>query len=201
MNTVLRKSLAVTILLGFFGTSCGSVDRSPKPDSEFDDALLPYFFSFVVDAARYGRDLSGGDDTIVLRFGQLRDGVAGRCDSLAYRGPKGFLERTSPPDDTWKEITISRAVPTTDGRFKSLVYHELSHCLLGLTHDEDDETAIMYPSLPRFPMEAEENWADAVRQLMESAADGSTSAASWEATKSDPSNASSNFSCGSVVPR
>jgi hypothetical protein len=105
---------------------------------------VPIVEEFMLDCSRYGRgsfcggEMGHGEKIVVLAVVQNRDDgsrAAGWC-----RKRNRWDERSS-----WA-IEIDASVIEDDGLAKSILYHELGHCVLGLDHDTMGENPIMSPN-------------------------------------------------------
>jgi hypothetical protein len=110
-------------------------------ETELPTSLKWYVVEFQADALRYGIDVSEGIARLTsVEYGNTRgDGHhsrVGLCESWEYH--KGSL--------AFGNIKVEQP-SSFDLKFKALMYHELSHCILRRSHTSQNERTIMSPTL------------------------------------------------------
>jgi hypothetical protein len=118
-------ALIALALVCFYLSSCGMLPANAEVDPEF----RIIYSGFEADAAKYGREIDQGN--LVIRMGAESEFDANEAGNCA----PGKVVSVNPT--IWKTLTRY-------GK-ELLIYHELGHCLLGLTHDS--ESIIMQPSM------------------------------------------------------
>jgi hypothetical protein len=104
-NIRIRLSCALALALAVIATGCNR-DSDHTPTVQIHADAAQYVSRFVTEAAAHGRNVVISD--LILEFGSV-DGAPGDANSGA-RGVSSDAER------------------------EELVFHELGHCILGLTH-------------------------------------------------------------------
>jgi hypothetical protein len=118
--------IKLLLILLLISTGCAKV--APKDDNRsyplVDEGLLPFFTEFLEDAHTYNKtiDLS---PLYSVTFEKLDLTVGGICYS--FRDKYGDITSS-------KVVIASRFKSANKYRLKSIVYHELGHCLLGYGH-------------------------------------------------------------------
>lgn len=136
------KASALALLL----SGCSQFPPKPGVDSDFQQHLR----EFVKDAERYGIDLQMPQSMLYsIQYGDTADG-SGTAIGICYR-------------TQIRNWVVISPVTRDTGYQRTLLYHELGHCLLNQKHVEGTNTDIMNPRLPMFP--SNEDWEHAVDTL------------------------------------
>lgn len=160
--------LTTVLLLALLSNSCWVNAGAPKTltvDTSFDANLIEHYYSVYIDTKLAGYKFS---NTRLANFSWGNPGkndsgadLAGVCAPYQVTENKGskaiVLEREV---GAWKDVIISEKMtryPYTPA-FTKLIYHELGHCNLNLSHDESDENHIMYPFINEDNQYMIENW-------------------------------------------
>jgi hypothetical protein len=124
-NIRIRLSCALALALAVIATGCNR-DSDHTPTVQIHADAAQYVSRFVTEAAAHGRNVVISD--LILEFGSV-DGAPGDANSGA-RGVCNIAYGQTPV------ITLSRDAwdRSSDAEREELVFHELGHCILGLTH-------------------------------------------------------------------
>lgn len=159
-------------------TSCGPgwqrklvPDGTPKvsvarPSMEVDEAAIEIVNQFYADAATEKVKTTDKFTKITFVDSYDKENVVGRCDEWGYSD--GTIQR--------REMTLLRSYWETASAQtrKTLVYHELGHCALGLGHTPEKDQQIMNPTV--IPdVYAQTRWSSLVKYEMHSEATGKLS--------------------------
>lgn len=175
-------SSALTTLAALSLSACGGgatgiapIDNLPKvisgsgghapPSKFFEPELHQVKIEFEQAASQAGVDINPQFELRILRFGRLnlkenKDGtkVMGVCEKI--QSPSGAFKPysivTIEHPDTWDEFlgdSVSNLTPEDrQANLKTLIWHELGHCLLDLGHSEslssfDEELGVSAPTV------------------------------------------------------
>jgi hypothetical protein len=133
---LLSLLIAAVVVCGTYCT-CGTPDPYPPPG--IDEELYPYYERFLADVAarklplkHHVRSIRWTDETLGgSRPGSMTIGVCETWES--WLGPKVY---------TFRKIYIRRDVDKE--ALPRLMYHELSHCMLGFKKHSISPDDIMY---------------------------------------------------------
>lgn len=100
-----------------------------KPAREIDNELGPYVSNYL-DLVKEECPRVSLPRQVIIKFSKLPSGVMAWC----VPRPAGFKIEIN--EETW-------GFETVEGRY-SLVVHELSHCVLGLPHSQDEYNYMYY---------------------------------------------------------
>lgn len=173
MKINLLKPLLIVISVGFV-VSCGTsvakdfndnVIRPMKGEApprlnlvpEVDAVLLPYYNDFVADAKARNRVLPTNLESIKLVDEITVDKPA---DGLVVIGVCIFNEYAN--SQTINTVQISKMMTRDATQLKTVIYHELGHCLLNLKHTAPDSNQIMEPVANMSDDYINANWTDLV---------------------------------------
>jgi hypothetical protein len=110
----------VSAIIAVSLSACGILPANPEVDPEF----RIIYSGFLADAAKYGRDLNL--DGLVIRMAE-----PGMMESTIQGSAAGKTVEINP--DRWSAF---RATSAGNADREVLIYHELGHALLGLSHDD-----------------------------------------------------------------
>lgn len=165
--------MKLLILLSFlFTVSCQSEEDFLKNIRYIDPKIQTVMDEFLEDANKYGVKTTDPDKiirAIFVKLGHTQHRYtfmsAGVC--LHRFALKKHLINVTNLDDYYREIWIAThheplLFLRQDLSFKSLIYHELGHCLLNKEHDPREDS-IMYYTMQDYV--DPETWDDEVRYL------------------------------------
>jgi len=122
-----KLSLLILIFLLF---SCTPRHRGTNVDSE----LYSIYVEFLEDAKSYGVNIDDYPNLSNLKFNSLSEETVGVCitdGNLLYKYRTVFVNTSIKDPFLLKFIT----------------YHEIGHCIFGLSHDDGEEISIMTPEI------------------------------------------------------
>jgi hypothetical protein len=134
--------LALATLLLAVAPGCAKSADEHTAAVQIDPAAAQYVARFEESAASYGRAVTVTD--LVVEFGEVEavpgesGGARGVCSAATGQTPVVTLSR-----EAWDR--------SSDAEREELVFHELGHCLLGLTHEaginsDGIPTSVMNPT-------------------------------------------------------
>ena len=167
--------MAATLVTGCSSGPLATSSANPlRPSNEFDPVLMEYFYEFVAAAKAAGVSTASGDDLTSIRFGQPGDETTlGYCTQI-YEKESSPFGRGTTASLSWSEVVIlplgaSPQEMVRNARFKSLMWHELGHCLFGLSHSKDTNS-IMHATSEMDNDFIETNWNALAGRLLSDAA-------------------------------
>lgn len=105
------------------------------PDGSIDPAFSGYFNQFMQDAKTFGRRTD--TQSLTIRFGLSKVEVNGECQAVQKSGLGSLGQKV-----TWIEKTISinqaNWESASEINRKTIIYHELGHCVLGIYKHNDN---------------------------------------------------------------
>ncbi len=101
---------------------------NPEPEVLIDSNLQPYVDRFVEEAAQRNMAIDFEELGIEIRLENLDPGVAGQCYTRSESGNLIVIDRV---------IWLSK----DDLEKEWLLFHELGHCQLGRSHEDETDTA------------------------------------------------------------
>ena len=126
----MNKTILIYALLAIMSIlSIGCAPQSqfePQQEYTIEPALAQYVESFQADSNRLGRPMS--ITSLVVQFDTLPDRVIANCTRSGYSSP---VIRFS---TTYYNYYKSQGL---DHDIEQVMYHELGHCILGLSHNDD----------------------------------------------------------------
>lgn len=170
--------------------ACGTEEAEiPLPTEEIAEDLAPYIIEFYNYAAFYGVAYGSSDEPVKVIWkrelgrGPKGGAVLGLCSQRVTGGyyqkkVAGVTYYSEYVEATWDEVYIldqDRWSPyylETPNKVRSqylrwVVFHELGHCVLNLSHI-DDRSSIMYEKVPMVPPETLDNdWPTMVKSFFE----------------------------------
>lgn len=160
------KTLFLMLTLMIAG--CGTADDKGEPDS-IDPILATILVDYRADAADHGVQLLDRAPHVMrivdAEAGMPKSDELGACFpdarfNVLVRRP--VQQTSSDPDITAEEFDSSWQAAPESLNFKRLVYHELTHCLLGKDHGGDFDD-VMHATFFRVP--PTHTWGDVVDRL------------------------------------
>jgi predicted Zn-dependent protease len=141
-----------------------------KPVAQHNPELMEYVEQFKLDAWERGCLLDSVDLRRVKRIPEdyseygvaMSTTDAGLCVEqtvIEYQMPYTGISTNKM---SWSEIWIRDNV-VEEEELRSLMYHELGHCYMGLDHKPNDPNHLMYPT----SLYSEKDWIERVDQLFE----------------------------------
>lgn len=126
MQRTIKPLLYYGVICCWFGLS--ACEKDQVEPSKVDDALLPYFERFIVEAGERGLDFSVEMEELEADIISIdQDGVLGQCH-FSEQAPN-IVEVDN---QFWNRAT--------DMEKEYVVFHELGHCVLGKDHNDARNT-------------------------------------------------------------
>ena len=125
-----------------------------------DARLLPYMNEFVADAATYGVSVYPESIGMIEFSDQMPTGDVGFCNTASRYWAALGMNHTN-------VIFINSSIEDDIGTpyFKTIMYHELAHCLLDKSHDEGGSLTIMDPTPYGSDQFWDRTWSQQVKDL------------------------------------
>jgi len=100
--------------------------ESNRVYEDTDPEFLPYVEQFMLDSVRFGNNQRGRE--VPVNFGILKGELLATCKKYPYLdfGAKRYDREILVNKDKWLELDFYNR--------KSLIYHEMGHCLLNREH-------------------------------------------------------------------
>lgn len=121
----------LALLILTLTTACGIQNEESKQSQAIDSDLRPYLDKFVSYGSQNGVGLNTSSLTMTFSESMPASSNGGTVIGYCQRTLKGpnVVIRTS----YWNTASVSNR--------EQLVFHELGHCLLGLSHNDSTESA------------------------------------------------------------
>lgn len=131
--------LALVILT--LATACGPQPQPMRQAQNIDAALSPYLDKFLSSASDNGMTLN--TSSLSMTFSEtMPPSSIPNSQVLAYCQRSSYGQSVVVWTAYWNQTSVSNR--------EQLIFHELGHCLLGLSHDDTTQPAFDYYGTPSY---------------------------------------------------